>query len=415
MIVMFSAKVETQQNSNAVSGAADFAIQLQQAGTHSSPGLSDHGQDDNNDLRPRKTKHGPQPNGPKSKQTHADSLPNPESLVWFTDAQPELAIPVELAVDAKLDASGKLAADVNYNHVQFSEYELALLQVSEESGQTSTDSFHASMTDDFSASEVLKNASLDQIDLQSDSMQQENTAADDVQITLFPGLNLQKKPSPSPGSTTRENSVDPSVDLTEYPGDDPTDMKQQDSMTSTPEIDSNQVLENELVFRTGEGVSPNVSLGSDPTTGSAQLGLWQSHAAAQQHLLQQTTRAIKSHYQNDGTSQTISLELHPSELGQLTIHIERKKNRLTATIVTSEIVAEEMLNHEREELLQTLRDLGLGEAEVEIVYGGDREKRAQTMQPQSRDQDLASRQQATPNGETTNKQTTFLRGVNFVA
>ncbi len=414
MIVMFPAKVEMQQNSNAMSGSADFATQLQQAETHSSQGLPDHGLDDVNELRPRKTRHWPHQNKPKSKQTRADSNPNTESPAWFADAQPELAKPVEIAVDSKLDASEELAASVNYDHVQFSEYELAQQRVSEENGQTSTRSFQASMTDDLAASEVLENASLDQIDLQSDSLQQENTAVDNAQMITFPGFNLQKKPSPSSGSTTRENSVDSSEDLTEYPGDDSSDMKQQDSVTAKPELDSNQAQEYELVFRTGEGVSPNVSLGSDPTTGSVRIGLWQSHAAAQ-HLLQQTTRAIKSHYQNDGTSQTISLELHPSELGQLKIHIERKKNRLTATIVTSEIVAEEMLNHEREELLQTLRDLGLGEAEVEIVYGGDREKRAQTMHPHSRDQDLASRQQATPNGEKTNKQATFQPGVNFVA
>jgi flagellar hook-length control protein FliK len=132
-------------------------------------------------------------------------------------------------------------------------------------------------------------------------------------------------------------------------------------------------------------------------------------------LLQQTTRAIKSRYQNDGTSQTISLELHPSELGQLKIHIERKKNRLTATIVASQIVAEEMLNHEREELLQALRELGLGEAQVEIVYGGAEENRDQTLQPLLHDQDLASRPQAAPNGENASKQATLQRGVNFVA
>ena len=64
--------------------------------------------------------------------------------------------------------------------------------------------------------------------------------------------------------------------------------------------------------------------------------------------------------------QTISLELHPAELGQLKITVEHVGDQLMAQIVASESASADLLTNEKNFLEEALAELGFGEANVDI-------------------------------------------------
>ena len=90
------------------------------------------------------------------------------------------------------------------------------------------------------------------------------------------------------------------------------------------------------------------------------------------NLLSQTTHAIKTQFRESEDKQILSLELNPAELGHLKILIERSEDKIQAKIIASESAAKEMLSDEHDQLLQKLRDLNVGPAEIQILQSDDR-------------------------------------------
>ena len=67
--------------------------------------------------------------------------------------------------------------------------------------------------------------------------------------------------------------------------------------------------------------------------------------------------------------QKLSVQLHPAELGQLQITIEHTAEKVSAQIVASESASVELLMQEKDFLLETLAELGLGDASLDVFQG----------------------------------------------
>ena len=67
--------------------------------------------------------------------------------------------------------------------------------------------------------------------------------------------------------------------------------------------------------------------------------------------------------------QTISLELHPAELGHLKIRVEQTADQLIAHIIASEQASSDLLQQEKSFLLESLAELGFGETSLDISQG----------------------------------------------
>jgi flagellar hook-length control protein FliK len=67
--------------------------------------------------------------------------------------------------------------------------------------------------------------------------------------------------------------------------------------------------------------------------------------------------------------QTLSIELHPVELGRLTIRVEQTSHQLSAQIFTNEAASSDLLLKEKDFLLEALADLGFGETSLDISHG----------------------------------------------
>lgn len=76
---------------------------------------------------------------------------------------------------------------------------------------------------------------------------------------------------------------------------------------------------------------------------------------------------------DDEPVQTLSLELHPAELGTLKIRVEQTSEQLVAQIIATEISSTELLTREKDFLLEALADLGLGETSLDISHGGSQQ------------------------------------------
>lgn len=74
---------------------------------------------------------------------------------------------------------------------------------------------------------------------------------------------------------------------------------------------------------------------------------------------------------NDSTH-SIQVDLHPAELGHLQIRIEQTGDQLTAKIIATEIASSELLIQDRQHLVESLSELGFGEASVDITHGESR-------------------------------------------
>lgn len=72
---------------------------------------------------------------------------------------------------------------------------------------------------------------------------------------------------------------------------------------------------------------------------------------------------------SDDSLQTISIELHPAELGELLVRVEMGPDKLVAQILAAEFAAAELLLNEKDFLLEALSDLGFDEASLDISHG----------------------------------------------
>lgn len=71
-----------------------------------------------------------------------------------------------------------------------------------------------------------------------------------------------------------------------------------------------------------------------------------------------------------GDSKVLTLQLHPAELGQVTLHVEWEQDSLKARILTNEIAANEMLNQSKQQMVQALAEQGINFDSLEVAYEG---------------------------------------------
>ena len=64
------------------------------------------------------------------------------------------------------------------------------------------------------------------------------------------------------------------------------------------------------------------------------------------------------------------MDLHPAELGRLTLRVGIENDSVTATIVTSELATNELLTRDKQILIDTLREQGMEVDSFEVSYGG---------------------------------------------
>jgi flagellar hook-length control protein FliK len=128
----------------------------------------------------------------------------------------------------------------------------------------------------------------------------------------------------------------------------------------------------------------------------------------------QAANAIQTKFTSfvDEPRQTISVELHPPELGRLQITVEQSSDHVIAQIVATEFNSTELLLQEKDFLQEALSDLGFGETTVDISHGGSEQN-----DPDQDEQSPVPKQYRTSQSET---ETTFTvrsgsSGVNFLA
>ncbi len=87
---------------------------------------------------------------------------------------------------------------------------------------------------------------------------------------------------------------------------------------------------------------------------------------------------------SDGsTTRTVSLELHPEELGHLKIHIEQTAEAIATQIIASELISSDLLTNQKDALLEALTDLGFEDASVDISH--DERSQSSPQQDSNRD------------------------------
>ena len=91
-----------------------------------------------------------------------------------------------------------------------------------------------------------------------------------------------------------------------------------------------------------------------------------------------------------GESKQLSLQLHPAELGQVTLQVDWENDSLKVKIVANEMAANEILNQNRSELIAALAQEGIDFDSLDISYGNaqsepeahDKNSRSQQLAPE---------------------------------
>ncbi len=127
----------------------------------------------------------------------------------------------------------------------------------------------------------------------------------------------------------------------------------------------------------------------------------------------QTVAAIKESLANVKPPfvQSITVEIHPADLGKLNIQVEVVKDTVQATIVATENFSADLLSRNKSELVSALSEFGFGDANVDVSHHGSQSEQQNKRNFHS--SEVAALEQATP----TNSQTNHLVqvGVNMVA
>ncbi|MGB7344993.1 MAG: flagellar hook-length control protein FliK [Pirellulaceae bacterium] len=100
---------------------------------------------------------------------------------------------------------------------------------------------------------------------------------------------------------------------------------------------------------------------SIPGVGSASHIVTQQASAAMAHVLESS----------DGKSKTMQFDLHPAELGKLTIQITQSGEAIAAQIIASEILSSEVLAAQKASLQESLSNLGFEQASVDISHDSE--------------------------------------------
>lgn len=84
----------------------------------------------------------------------------------------------------------------------------------------------------------------------------------------------------------------------------------------------------------------------------------------------QTVAAVKESLANAKPPivQSITVEIHPAELGKLNIQVEVVRDAVQATIVATENFSADLLSRHKSDLINTLSEFGFGQANVDISH-----------------------------------------------
>lgn len=119
--------------------------------------------------------------------------------------------------------------------------------------------------------------------------------------------------------------------------------------------------------------------------------------------------AIQSSLRLDG--KTVQLEIHPAELGALKIQVTQVGNSIETQIIATEFVTSELLLSHRDQLMETLADLGFKSSDVDISH---EDKSFGQSDNQGRSKD-SPRQSKTNTSPATRPETKSSGGLNLIA
>ena len=131
------------------------------------------------------------------------------------------------------------------------------------------------------------------------------------------------------------------------------------------------------------------SLASNPTP-QLELPTLPTGLASHQKVTQNVVETIVEQAQltEVGESKQLTLQLHPAELGQVTLLVEWETDSLKVKIIANELAANEILNRNKSELIAALAEEGIDFDSLDVSYGN-----AQS-EPQEHDQNFRSQQLA---------------------
>ena len=138
-------------------------------------------------------------------------------------------------------------------------------------------------------------------------------------------------------------------------------------------------------------------------------------------ILDQTVKAIVTESRSLAINgeKSITLEISPVDMGRLEIHVNSSPDAMKAHIVASEHITSELLIREQQQLLNSLRELGIDLPEVEISYrdpGAQSEQQSETpKQTHEATFKLPTRIDSTEPATKTNRPTNNATTINIVA
>ena len=106
------------------------------------------------------------------------------------------------------------------------------------------------------------------------------------------------------------------------------------------------------------------------------------------------------HGDADGRGKSISIELHPAELGSLQIEVRQVADGWEARIIAGRLGTGELLNAHREQLTASMQNLGMESIDLEISHQRDESQSSES--GQSQQQRSQQRRYRTPELELTN-------------
>lgn len=124
-------------------------------------------------------------------------------------------------------------------------------------------------------------------------------------------------------------------------------------------------------------------------------------AAVGESVVNQVAETIitKAQVLNSDGNKKITLQINPVELGKLEIHVDSTTDAMKAQIFASELATSELLVREQQQLLNSLRELGIDLPEVEVSYQ-DPGTQADKQQAESRNHSQRETSYETPTAQT---------------
>lgn len=223
------------------------------------------------------------------------------------------------------------------------------------------------------------------------------------------GLSQDGQSSGSEGETVAETVIEANSPVESIDSGPAEVVRAPEVVTDRPSVSAG--LESRDAVNLAQNVADSTAF--NPVTASASRSVNANQFLPGPATLQAAS-AIQTKFTSfvDEPRQTISVELHPPDLGRLQITVEQSSDHVVAQIVATEFNSTELLLQEKDFLQEALADLGFGEASVDISHGGADQNEANEDQ-----QGAVPRQYKTSQSELDNRPVAQVSstGVNFLA